>query len=112
MKAKIARITDILRRDDGISGAMHYTEQISWILFLKFLDDYEQNKREEEGLKYGTYEYIINSDHRWNTWACPKDKKGKIDLKEAKTGGDLIKYVNNELFPYLKSFKSSTLILL
>jgi type I restriction enzyme M protein len=28
------RITDILRRDDGISGAMHYTEQISWILFL------------------------------------------------------------------------------
>ena len=34
---KIDRITDILRRDDGISGAMHYTEQISWILFLKFL---------------------------------------------------------------------------
>jgi type I restriction enzyme M protein len=41
MKQKINRITDILRRDDGISGAMHYTEQISWILFLKFLDDYE-----------------------------------------------------------------------
>ena len=35
---KIDRITDILRRDDGISGAMHYTEQISWILFLKFLN--------------------------------------------------------------------------
>ena len=41
MRQKIARITDILRRDDGISGAMHYTEQISWILFLKFIDDFE-----------------------------------------------------------------------
>jgi len=37
LESKINRITDILRRDDGISGAMHYTEQISWILFLKFL---------------------------------------------------------------------------
>jgi type I restriction-modification system DNA methylase subunit len=40
----INRITDILRRDNGISGAMHYTEQISWILFLKFLSDYESNR--------------------------------------------------------------------
>jgi len=47
MKQKINRITDILRRDDGISGAMHYTEQISWILFLKFLCDYERNKEDE-----------------------------------------------------------------
>ena len=44
---KIDRITDILRRDDGISGAMHYTEQISWILFLKFLNDFEINKADE-----------------------------------------------------------------
>lgn len=42
MQNKIDKITDILRRDDGISGAMHYSEQISWILFLKFLDDYEE----------------------------------------------------------------------
>ena len=41
MQQKVDRITDILRRDDGISGAMHYTEQISWILFLNFLNDYE-----------------------------------------------------------------------
>jgi len=42
MHAHINRITDILRRDDGISGAMQYTEQISWILFLKYLNDYEE----------------------------------------------------------------------
>lgn len=108
MKAKIDRITDILRRDDGISGAMHYTEQISWILFLKFLEDYEQNKYDEAALKGGNYEYILNREHSWNEWACPKDEHGKIAVKQAKTGDDLIKYVNKELFPYLKSFKSST----
>lgn len=107
MQAKIARVTDILRRDDGISGAMHYTEQISWILFLKFLDDYEKNKHDEAKIKSKKYTFIIDEEHRWNTWACPKDQKGKIDLKAAKTGGDLIKYVNSKLFPYLKGFKNS-----
>ena len=43
MESKINRITDILRQDDGISGAMMYTEQISWILFLKFINDLEIN---------------------------------------------------------------------
>ena len=47
MQNTIDRITDILRRDDGISGAMHYSEQISWILFLKFLDDYERELENE-----------------------------------------------------------------
>lgn len=108
MKAKIDRIADILRRDDGISGAMHYTEQISWILFLKFLEDYEQTKFDEAALKYTSYEYILDRDHSWHSWACPKNEYGKIDLKQAKTGDDLIKYVNQELFPYLKSFKNST----
>lgn len=47
LQQKIDRITDILRRDDGISGAMHYTEQTSWVLFLKFLDDYDLKKEDE-----------------------------------------------------------------
>ena len=54
---KINRVTDVLRRDDGISGAMHYTEQISWILFLKFLNDYEENKADEAILEGAPYEY-------------------------------------------------------
>lgn len=51
MQNKIDKITDILRRDDGISGAMHYSEQISWILFLKFLDDYEEELKTRSYLK-------------------------------------------------------------
>jgi type I restriction enzyme M protein len=105
LQNKIDRITDILRRDDGISGAMHYTEQISWILFLKFLSDFEENKKDEAYLEGKEYKYILDEKYRWNNWACPKTEDGKIDLKKAKTGDDLRNYVNNELFPYLKSFK-------
>ena len=91
---KIDRITDILRRDDGISGAMHYTEQISWILFLKFLNDFEINKADEAFLDGKEYEYVIRKDFRWENWACPKDEKGKLDVRRALTGGDLIEFVN------------------
>ena len=105
LQSKIDRITDILRRDDGISGAMHYTEQISWILFLKFLNDYEENKHDESVLQGSTYNYVVDAEHRWSVWACPKDENGIIDKKTALTGDDLRDYVNNQLFPYLKAFK-------
>src|SRR5690554_1977964 len=101
---KIDRITDILRRDDGIIGAMHYTEQISWILFLKFLNDFELNRADEAELEGKEYEFLLQEDLRWDNWAAPKDENGKLDLK-ALTGDDLMKVVNTQLFPYLKDFK-------
>jgi type I restriction enzyme M protein len=109
LQQKINRITDILRRDDGISGAMHYTEQISWILFLKFLDDFEEEKEGEALLNGTEYNRIISEEFQWKKWACPKDSNDKLDLKNAKTGDDLTLFVNNQLFPYLKSFKENIL---
>lgn len=108
LQPKIDRITDILRRDDGISGAMHYTEQISWILFLKFLHDYEDNKYDEAKLEGSKYKYVMDPSYRWDVWACPKDNKGNIDLKKQQTGDDLKGFVNTQLFPYLKGFKTNT----
>lgn len=107
LKQKIDRITDILRRDDGISGAMHYTEQTSWILFLKFLDDYEAEKKEEAILSGREYQPVLDDEHCWTSWACPKDDNGKLDLKKARSGDDLTDYVNKKLFPYLKSFANT-----
>lgn len=107
MESRINRITDILRRDDGISGAMHYTEQISWILFLKFLNDLEETKNEDAEFDGKDYIYILDEKYRWSNWAVPK-KNGKIDLLNAKSGEDLLDFANGELFPYLKSFKSIT----
>lgn len=107
MESKINRITDILRRDDGISGAMHYTEQISWILFLKFLNDLEETKSEDAELDGEDYTFILDNEYRWSNWAVPK-QNGKIDLINSKSGDDLLDFVNKDLFPYLKSFKSIT----
>jgi len=107
LQQKIDRITDILRRDDGISGAMHYTEQTSWILFLKFLDDYEAEKAEDAVLSGDDYAPVLDEERHWSNWACPKTVDGKLDIKKARTGDDLRDYVNNELFPYLKSFRTS-----
>ena len=107
MENSINRITDILRRDDGISGAMHYTEQISWILFLKFLNDLEETKNEEAELDGEDYHYVIEDKYRCGMWAVPK-KDGKKDLINSMSGEDLMEFVNKELFPYLKSFKSLT----
>lgn len=112
MENKINRITDILRRDDGISGAMMYTEQISWILFLKYLNDYEEAKHDEALLDGKEYTYILDEKYRWNNWACPQ-KDGKLDKINAKSGDDLLLFVNGSrdseelgLFDYLRSFKS------
>ena len=107
MESKINRITDILRRDDGISGAMHYTEQISWVLFLKFLADLEESKAEDAELDGEIYTYIIDEKYRWQNWAVLK-VDGKKDIINSKSGDDLLDFVNKELFPYLKGFKSIT----
>ena len=107
MQNKIDKITDILRRDDGISGAMHYTEQISWILFLKFLDDYEEELKLEAILNNQEYKSILEEKFSWKVWAAPKTSEEKIDFNKALSGQDLLNFVNKELFVYLKNFKNN-----
>ena len=102
MQAKIKRITDILRRDDGINGAMAYTEQISRILFLKFLDDYEQAQAATATLNGESYTHILDKTHQRDTRACPKTADGTLDTNNALSGDDLKEFVKLQLFPYLK----------
>jgi type I restriction enzyme M protein len=100
-------IDDILHRDAGCATELDYIEQTSWILFLKYLDDFEETKKKEATLAGRNYEFIIRSEFRWNTWAEPKISDGNIDRNKALTGDDLSEFVNHKLFPYLKQFKSS-----
>lgn len=97
-------IDDILHKDAGCSSELDYTEQTSWMLFLKYLDDLEFTKSQEAELMGQEYQYIIDAEHRWNKWAAPKDEKGIFDHNNALTGSDLMEYVDGELFPYLKGF--------
>lgn len=99
-------IDDILHKDAGCGSELDYVEQTSWILFLKYLDDFEKDKKTAAELAGKTYEPIIDKAYRWDTWAAPKDKSGKLDQHRALTGDDLKDFVDQKLFPYLKKFKA------
>jgi type I restriction enzyme M protein len=98
-------IDDVLRQEAGCTTELDYTEQSSWILFLKYLDDFEKERALRAELEDKAYSYIIDAAHRWSVWAAPKKKDGSFDHDTALTGDDLIAYVNDKLFPYLRSFK-------
>ena len=99
-------IDDILHKDAGCGSELDYVEQTSWILFLKYLDDFEKDRATAAELTGKSYTHIIEKKYQWNEWAAPKLENGKID-HNALTGDDLLDFVNNKLFPHLKKFKAN-----
>ncbi|MDO9464497.1 MAG: N-6 DNA methylase [bacterium] len=99
-------IDDILHKDAGCSSELDYVEQTSWVLFLKYLDDLEKDKKTKADLSGKSYTPIIDKEFKWKIWAVPKDKDGKLDHHKALGGDDLKDFVDHKLFPYLKKFKA------
>lgn len=98
-------IDDVLRKEAGCASELDYTEQSSWLLFLKYLDALEHSKAIEAELEGKKYTWLLDKPYRWETWAVPKGKHGNIDHNAAMTGEDLVEFVNRTLFPYLHRFK-------
>ena len=89
----VKRVRDIMRNDAGINGDAQRIEQIAWMLFLKVYDAKEQDWEFNED----DYESIIPENCRWCNWAAD-DHSGS-----AMTGDALLNFVNNTLFPTLKT---------
>ena len=106
-EAVFKAIDDVLRKDAGCSSEMDYIEQTSWVLFLKYLDDYENTQEHKAQLDGTSYRRILDTKYRWSTWAVPK-VNGNINHKARHTGDDLTAFVNDALFPYLAAFKNNT----
>lgn len=100
-------IDQILWKESGCSSELDYLEQKSWLLFLKYLDDLESEREDEAELEGKQYKRIITGFYRWSQWAAPKTADGKIDVINAMTGNDLVEFVDNKLFPFLKSLKAT-----
>ena len=98
-------IDDILHKDAGCTSELDYTEQSSWLLFLKYLDALEADKAMEAELEGKAYSFILSEPFRWGKWAAPKGADGKLDHNAAMTGDDLRDFVGTHLFPYLAGFK-------
>ena len=98
-------IDDVLWKEAGCTTELDYTEQTSWLLFLKYLDGLEQEKAMEAELEGRQYDFLLDAPYRWESWAAPKGPDGRLDHNRAMTGDDLVEFVERKLFPYLREFR-------
>ena len=100
-------IDNILRNEAGCSTELDYIEQTSWLLFLKYLNDLEQEQEMKAMLSGKEYKPIITGYLRWSQWAAPKKQDGSLDTVNAMTGPDLTQFVDTKLFPTLREFQKT-----
>ncbi len=86
----VKSIRDIMRQDRGLSGDGQRIEQLAWMLFLKILDDKDQ----EMEMMVDDYKSPIPTELQWRNWAAND---------EGITGEELLKFVDQELFPKLRN---------
>jgi type I restriction enzyme M protein len=109
---------DIMRKDKGLNGDLDRLPMLTWIMFLKFLDDLELQREGEAKLTTKKFKPAIEPPYRWRDWAAKSD---------GITGDELLAFINNEetalpqwptkdksnrgpgLFRYLRTLTSSDL---
>lgn len=107
IQTEFKRIDNILLEDAGTNGANDYMAQMSWILFLKYLDDLEESRKNDAIFHDEVYSPLFKDEFQWSNWAAPKLADGNPDITNQMVGDDLLDFVNHKLFPYLKGFKNS-----
>jgi type I restriction enzyme M protein len=98
----------IMRKDKGLNGDLDRLPVLTWIMFLKFLDDLERVHEDEAELAGEPFHAAIEAPYRWRDWAA--DKAGI-------TGPDLLSFINADepirpdgtkgpgLFAYLRGLR-------
>lgn len=101
---------DLMRKDKGLNGDLDRLPMLTWIMFLKFLDDLELQREQEAELGSRRFKPAIEAPYRWRDWATNP---------QGITGDALIQWVNQDeavgpdgrrgpgLFAYLRQLTSS-----
>lgn len=89
----------------GCSESIGYMEQSSWMLFLRYLDAREPERRAEAVLRGEKYEPALPKELAWSSWAYPRTKGGALDTENLLKGDDLVEFVNRKLFPGFKKLR-------
>ena len=99
-------IDNVLKKPGcGCSGSLDYMEQSSWLLFLRYLDAREEERKLESRLNGKVYEPALPKRLRWSEWAYPLDAEGKLDYEKMLKGDELLNFVRQQLFPGLKRLR-------
>ncbi|MGA2541686.1 MAG: class I SAM-dependent DNA methyltransferase [Verrucomicrobiota bacterium] len=108
--AMIKSARDIMRKDKGLNGDLDRLPMLTWIMFLKFLDDLEMQRQGEAKLAAKKFKPAIEPPYRWRDWGAQSD---------GITGDELMAFINQEettlpngkkgpgLFRYLRTLTSS-----
>jgi len=101
---------DLMRKDKGLNGDLDRLPLLTWIMFLKFLDDLELEREAEATLAGTAFKPALEPPYRWRDWAA---NEGGI------TGDELLAFINQDettrpdgtkgagLFAYLRNLSSS-----
>lgn len=87
LKSIIDSARKIMRKDKGLNGDLDRLPMLTWIMFLKLLDDMDKVAETEALLTGEKYEPVISAPYRWRDWAAVED---------GITGDELINFVNQE----------------
>jgi len=102
LDSKIKSICDIMRRSNA-AGALQYVPELSWILFLRILDEREELEQTESQIVGASFTPSLSYPYRWQDWAAPTGNK-RQELQNA-MAGDVFNFVNEDLLPYLRNLK-------
>jgi type I restriction enzyme M protein len=108
----VKSICDIMRRGN-VTSAVQYIPELTWILFLRVLDETEQEEQIEAEALGLTFKPSLEAPYRWRDWGDPGDKNAepsqvmgaKRQELENGSSGDVFAFVNGQLIPYLKGLE-------
>ncbi len=109
--AAIYSICDVMRRGN-VSSALQYVPELTWILFLRILDETEEREAMEAAVLGHDYSPSVTKPYRWTDWARPIDPRApksetnkRRELAEAGEG-KVLEFVNTKVIPHLKAMRN------
>jgi type I restriction enzyme M protein len=120
LRAVVKSCRDIMRKDKGLNGDLDRLPMLTWIMFLKFLDDLERVRKDEAALEGKRFRPAVDHPYRWRDWNPPNSQGATEDgLHNPMTGDALVAFINQDeavrpdgergpgLFAYLRSLEGS-----
>ncbi|MDP9224966.1 MAG: type I restriction-modification system subunit M, partial [Actinomycetota bacterium] len=120
LRTVVKACRDIMRKDKGLNGDLDRLPMLTWIMFLKFLDDLERVRKDEAALEGNRFRRAIDPPYRWRDWNSPNSQGATEDgLHNAMTGDALTAFINQDeavrpdgergpgLFAYLRGLEGS-----